>query len=197
MAITDMLTDFLNPKDAAGDASGYLDQIEGKMKPYYDKYINAGNSTLDDLMKQYSELMSDPGSVLSRLGKGYKESEGFKFRRDQGLNSINNAAAAGGMMGTMGHQQQAGDLSGKLASEDFGNYMRDALGLFGTGIQGKSHINDMGFDASTGFGRNLASILGAKANYAYEGAAAKNRSLTDLAGTAIAAATGGSWGKKT
>jgi len=191
--------DFLSPGGNPADAGmGYLDQIEGTIKPYYDPYIKQGRTAMDDLWKQYDILINDPGSIISRLGKGYTESPGFNFEKTQGLNAINNAAAAGGMMGTMGHQQQAGELSTQLANKDFGEYLRQAMGLYGTGISGKEKVSDRGFSASTGLADRLAQILSGKADYAYEGAAAKNKQMMDLLGMLVsggtALATGGMGG---
>jgi len=192
MGIFDFLT---GGEDPSREANRYYDQIEGKTKPYYDPYINAGRSSLDDLMKQYGMLMSDPGSLLSKLGAGYKESPGYQFERNQGLTGINNAAAAGGFLGTMGHQQNAGELSTQLANKDFGDYMRQALGLYGTGLQGKQGINEMGFNASTGFAGNLADILAQKGGIAAQSAMNKNKGWQDLLSSLI---SGGAYiyGKK-
>lgn len=160
-----------NPYDAA---SKYYDQIPGTMKPYFDQYINSGKNAMGDLEKEYGNLMNDPGSILARLGKGYTESPGFKFERDQGLNSINNAASAGGMMGTNQHQQQAGALATNLANKDYGDYLKNAMGMYGQGLGGKQDINKMGFDASTGMGKMLAELLMNKGNMAFSGEASKN-----------------------
>ncbi len=125
-----LLNSLFGGNDAGGDAMKFLDQIPGAMGKYLDPYINAGKGTMTDLQKQYQDLMNDPGSLLSKLGKGYQESPGFQFEKNQGLNSIGNAAAAGGMLGTMGHQQQAGELATNLANKDYGDYMKNALMLF-------------------------------------------------------------------
>lgn len=183
--LSDLFTD--NPADKAND---YLEQIPGKIKPYYDPYVNAGRGTLDDLMKQYSGLMKDPGSILSQLGKGFTKSPGYDFAKSQGLQGINNAAAAGGMLGTAQHQQQAGELSTNLANQDFNNYLQKALGLWGTGLQGKEDINKIGFDAATGLAGNLAGNLASQGQAAYEGQAGRNKFWSDLIGTGIGAATG-------
>lgn len=162
------------------DASKYLDQIPEAIRPYFQKYIDSGSGALSDLQVQYKDLLGDPGSILSRIGKGYKESPGFEFQKNQGLNSINNAAAAGGMLGSEQHQQQAGELSENIANKDYGDYMKNALGLYGRGLSGEEGLNSQGFDASTGYGRNLAEFLNKKGDYAYEEGAAKNKQWSDL-----------------
>lgn len=162
-----------NPADAA---SKYYDQIPDTLKQYLSQYINSGKTAMGDLEKEYGNLLNDPGSILARLGKGYTESPGFKFERDQGLNSINNAAAAGGMMGTNMHQQQAGELATNLANKDYGDYLTRAMGMYGQGLHGKQGINEMGYGASNNLAQMLAQTLMNKGNMAYEGQAAKNKS---------------------
>ncbi len=185
--IGDLLMD--NPADAGNE---YLQKIPGMIKPYYDPYINAGKDTLKDLISQYSGLMKDPGSILSQLGKGYTKSPGYEFQRTEGLQGINNAAAAGGMLGTGQHQQQAGELATNLANQDFNQYLAKVLGLWGTGLQGKENINKMGFDASTGLAGNLASNMMSQGQLAYEGQAGSNKFWSDLIGQGIGWASGGS-----
>ncbi len=153
--LTDMFGGGENPSE---DANKYLDQIPETMRPYLQKYIDSGSGALNTLQGQYSNLLNDPGSILSNIGKGYQKSPGFDFEKNQGLNSINNAAAAGGMLGTMGHQQGAGELATNLASKDYGDYMKNALGLYGKGLEGNEALNTQGFDASTGMGKLLSSI---------------------------------------
>lgn len=177
-----------NPFD---DASEYYNQIPGMMKGYSEPYIDAGKKMMPDLTKTYSDLMNDPGSLISRIGGGYQKSPGFDFERNEGLQGINNAAAAGGMLGTASHQQEAGNLSTQLANKDFENYMRQALGAWGQGLQGKEGINKMGFDASTGLAENLAQALMSKGNLAYSDAASRNQQKGDIfssLGAAIPAA---------
>lgn len=172
-----------NPYDAAGD---FYNQIPGTMSKYYDPYINAGKGELSDLQGQYSDLMKDPGSILAKIGGGYQKSPGYDFERNEGLNSINNAAAAGGMLGTASHQRDAGDYSTGFANRDFNQYLQQALGLWGKGLSGKEHINDMGFNASTGLADNLAQALMSQGNLAYEGAKSQNKSdasgISDIMG---------------
>ncbi len=166
--------------DPSRDARKYLDQIPGMMKPYYEPYIGAGHNALSLLQGQYGQLLSDPGSLLARLGKGYQSSPGFEFEKNQGLSGIENAAAAGGMLGTMGHQQQAGQLATNLANKDYGDYMKEALGLYGKGLEGEEGINTMGYNASNELAQSLAAALMGQGNLAYEGGANKNKMWSDL-----------------
>ncbi len=168
--------------DPMEEADKFYKRVPGKVTPYYDPYINAGKSSLEDIQGQYKDLMNDPGSILSRLGKGYQSSPGYDFRKNQGLQAINNAAASGGMQGTMNHQQQAGDLAGNLASEDYNGYLQNALNLWGKGLQGKEGLSSQGFNASSQLADLLGGNMMSRGNLAYTGAANKNKSNTDTLG---------------
>ncbi len=95
---------FGSHEDPTKKAGKYYDQIPDQLRKYLEPYINNG---------------MNPGDFLKKIGAGYQESPGFQFEKKQGLGSIENAAAAGGMLGTQGHQQQAGELSTQLANRDY------------------------------------------------------------------------------
>ena len=155
-----------NPADAAGN---YYDQIPGEMKPYYEPFINAGTGALPNVQNAYQEMFSDPNAIIARLGAGYKESPGFKFRLGQSESAINNAAAAGGMAGSPQHQQQAGQLATDMSSDDYYKYLQNVLGLFGGGVQGEQGLVNQGYNASSELAQNLAQYLMSRGNLAYAG----------------------------
>jgi len=160
-----------SPED---QAAKYYDRIPGEGHKYYDPYIESGNRARGNLEGQYGEMTNDPGALMARLMKGYKESPGFNFEKKQGLDSIENAAASGGMMGTQGHQQQAGDLATQLSSRDSGDYLKNAMGLYGRGIEGEEGMNKMGFEGSDKLAEMLSRALMSRGNLAYQGQAGEN-----------------------
>lgn len=173
--------DWLTPNPAK-DANKYLDQIPGAIGRYYDPYINAGQGSLGKIGGEYDKLLSDPNALIARLGAGYKESPGYQWRLNQGTNAINNAQAAGGMAGTGQHQQMAGELAGNLANQDYQQYLQQALGLYGTGLQGHQGLAGMGLQAGGSLADQLAQILAQKGAYAYQGQAGRNSFLGSLLG---------------
>lgn len=162
-----------NPADAA---MPYYNQIPGELKDSFQPYMDAGKNSLSDLTSQYKDLLSDPGSVLARIGSGYQKSPGFEFQKSQGLQGINNAAAAGGMLGTSQHQQDAGTLSNNLANQDYGQYLQRALGLWGQGLSGEENLEKGGQNAASQYGGDLAQALMSEGNLAYGGQQNKNAS---------------------
>jgi hypothetical protein len=186
--------EYSNPADAA---QPYLDQVPDTLKPYYDPYINAGQNALSTLMGQYQTLLNDPNKIMNQIGSGYQQSPGYQFQYNQGMNAINNAAAAGGQLGNNAHQLQAGGMATNLANQDFYNYLSQALGLYGKGLSGTEGINQMGYGASNELAQSLANNMTNQGNLAYAGQQNQNQANSDaysarmgLYGSIPGAATG-------
>jgi hypothetical protein len=142
------IANYYGNKRAIDKAQGYYDQIPGKMKSYYDDYINRGKESGVGLHDTYSDLVNNPSGRLDEIGKGYKESPGFQFALKQALQAASNASAAGGMSGSPMDQTVQMETATGLASKDFQDYMRNALNLFGVGIGGQEGEVNRGFDAT-------------------------------------------------
>lgn len=167
---------FGKKKNPAREANKYLDQIPGAMNPYYQPYIDAGKNAMNTLNPQYEQMFGNSGEFFNNLASGYKQSPGYQFALNQALQSAGNASAAGGMLGSPMHQEQAMETASGIASKDFNDYINHVLGILGAGQEGLENTNKMGFDASTNYADALGSILGQKAQYGYAGAAGKNAS---------------------
>jgi hypothetical protein len=160
-----------NPANAANQ---YLNQIPGVMNPYFQPYINAGQQVDPQLQQLYSQMIGNPQQFYNQMGQGYKESPGYQTRLQQALGGAGNAAAAGGMLGSPMHQQQAAQISGDMASQDYEQYLNHMLGLFGGGLSGQQGISNRGYEAGTRYGENLGNILGNQADVAFKGQAGQN-----------------------
>jgi len=172
----------LNYKSPYSAASPYLEDIAGTITPYYQPYITSGQNALSSLMGQYGSLINDPSAKMNQMGSQYQASPGYQYNVDQTTKAMNQAAAAGGMVGSPQEQQQLGQVVSGLANQDYYNYLNQAMGLYNTGLSGMGNINQMGYGASTGLADNLASALMSQAALAYAGTAAENQN------------TGGFWG---
>lgn len=161
-----------NPSDAA---SPYLQQIPGTVSPYYNPYIQAGQRSLGKLEGEYGSMMSDPGALIRKLSEGFQKSPGYDFAKSEALGAANRASAAGGMLGSMQEQQNIGNITEQLANRDFESYLQHALDTHGGGMQGLSHINDMGFQGSDSLAHMLMEALTSQASNAYSGAENKNQ----------------------
>jgi hypothetical protein len=188
---------FGNKGKKPGDAANkYLDQIQGQTSPFYKPYQDAGQGALNTLQGQYGDLLN--GNKQNQLGENFKESPGYQYQLKQALQGGNNAAAAGGMLGTPQHTEQNQALATDLASQDYNNYIKNQMGLYGQGLSGEEGLNKQGFDANKSMADQLAQILGQKAQNAYSDQAGENKSkaggLSDIfsgLGTAGASFLGG------
>jgi hypothetical protein len=186
-----------NPYDAA---SKFYNRIPGQTKPYYQPYINAGQGALGALQGQYgnllgnypglqqkyNQLMNDPNGFINQIGSGYQKSPGFDWQMNQGMQAQNNAAAAGGMLGSPQHQQMAAQTAEGIANQDYYNYLNKALGAFGMGLQGnqglygaglegEQGLNKMGFESSDQMARILADLAAQQGQMSFAGTAAQNQ----------------------
>ncbi|MFA6080761.1 MAG: hypothetical protein WC753_04795 [Candidatus Gracilibacteria bacterium] len=171
-----------NPYDAG---KSYYNKIPDTIKPYFDPYISAGKDAMGQVQGQYGNLINDPNAMYNKLGSGYQQSPGYQWQVGQGMNAVNNAAAAGGMLGTPQHQQNAAQMTQGIANQDFNNYLGHMLGLYGSGLSGMSGINQMGYNASTGLAGLLGSNLMNQGNMAISSQAAQNQSQGSQFGNII------------
>jgi hypothetical protein len=181
-------------KDPSKEANKYLDQIPGQMGKYYDPYIGAGQQSLQALMSQYGGLVNDPNAIFNRLTAGYTASPEYQFQRGEATRGMNQASAAGGMVGSPQEQRMlAEELSG-LQSQDFGNYANRMMGMYQTGLGGYGDINRMGYDASGQMAQGLKDMLSSKASGAYSSAASNKAGMSNLLGKGLGVGLGYAFG---
>jgi hypothetical protein len=176
-----------NPADAG---MPYLGQIGSTITPYYQPYINAGNSAMgymqNTLLPQYQKMFQNPGQFMNQMGQGFQQSPGYQFQVNQALGAANRAAAAGGTLGTPMEQQQIAGTVNNLANQDYYNWMNHAQSMLGMGLNGASGLSqnmfDTGFNASNSLANNLAQALAAQAQMAYAGQDKQNQARASFEG---------------
>jgi hypothetical protein len=198
MGFFDMFGGGKNPADAA---MPFLNQIPGQTNQFYQPYFNAGTSALPGLQEQYGGLLNDPGAMMNKFGESYQSSPGLQFQIQQALGGAGNAAAAGGMAGSPQHEQQNMQLANNIASQDYNNWMKNAIGLYGQGLTGQQGLANMGQQAGQSNADMLAQTLAQQGNLAFNGAQQQNQNKSDmwnnvfkLGGAAVGGAVGGPWG---
>jgi len=167
-----LLDIFGKKKNPADTANKYISQIPGTYEKYLSPYIQAGQGALPELQNQYKDLLG--GNVYNKLGEGYKESPGYKFKLSQALQAAEHANAAGGMLGTPAHEMQNMQLANDISSQDFENYLNHQIGLYGMGLQGEQNLGNMGFQSSNSMADAISNALTQQAGYGYSGAAGQN-----------------------
>jgi len=181
--------DFLFGPNPSNEEQKYLNQIPGATKPYYEPYIKQGLEANDILKNQFGGLINDPNAIYNKLSQGYQQSPGYQFKLNEALRGGTNAAAAGGMAGSLAHQQAAQQTAHDISNEDFEAYLNHMLGLYGTGLAGEQGLGEQGFKAGTSYADMLANLLSSQAQYGYAGRAGQNANWAQLLGNATKAAT--------
>lgn len=176
-----------NPGDAA---QNYYNQAKQDLPQYFQPWMQAGQQALPQWLQQLQQLTQNPGQFINKVGQGYKQSPGYQFQLNQGLQGANNAAAAGGMAGSPQSQQYGADIAGNLANKDYYNYLSTALGQYGQGLSGLEHLSGQGQTASIGLGEDLSSILGNQAQAAYLGQSQQNQGMGGGIGSLIGGLAG-------
>ena len=101
------------------------------------------------------QMASDPTGLINHIMSQYYTSPQLQNQMKSMQTASNNAAAAGGTLGTGAEQSQVMDRAQQLSANDQQQFLQNALGVQGQGMQGLGNINQMGYGASTG----LAGIL--------------------------------------
>lgn len=156
---------YRNPSDAA---MGALDQIPEYAKSY-DPYITSGQNALHSNEDLYNHLLSNPGDQLNQIGQGYHQSPGYQYALQQALANVGNSVGSRGMTGTPQDEMERMRTATGLASQDYDSWMNNALGLYGQGIQGRRHIQDVGYEANNEKTQDLMNRALSQAQLQYEG----------------------------
>lgn len=184
---------FSGGKNPANAAMPYLNQIPQIGQQYYSPYIKGGQNAGNLLNEQYQRLLN-PTSFMDELLKNYQESEGAKYQENQLNKEIGANAAAGGIAGTPEHQRQAAEMTQGILSKDMQQYLQNALGIYGGGIQGEQDIFNKGYGASGSLADLLGGTLNAQAGLAYQGQNQQNQNQNALVNALLGLAGKGAGG---
>jgi hypothetical protein len=179
---------FGNQKSPADAADPYFSQIGQQTGQYYDPYINAGKGQIPGLQEQYNQLMNNPGGKLNDIGGNFQQSPGFKFALQQALQGSGNAAAAGGMAGSPQHEQQNMQLATDIGNQDYYNWLKQATGLYGQGLEGGQNMMNTGANAANSQANMVAQQLALQGQNAYKGQQQQNNAWGNAFGNVLGGA---------
>ncbi len=210
-----------NPSDSAmpyfnqipGQANKYLEPYNTagtNALPHYDTYINAGGQSIPILQNEYTGLINNPGGKLNDIGSKFHESPGFKFALEQALGKSGRKEAAGGMFGSPEHEQYNMELATQLANQDYYNWLNQAQGLYGKGIEGEqglytgglnalNNVTSTGAQAGNNMANNVAQALAKQGELSFRGKqdnnSQRNSLLSGLGRGALTLAAFTPWGQ--
>ena len=156
--------------DGGGGGGGRseLEEMRGVQQRMLQPYVEAGQKSIPTLQEQYKQLLSDPGSVMSRIGSGYQRSPGYQYNADAAMRAGNQAASAGGYVGSPAHQEEMARRVYGISNQDYNDYMTRGTNLYGQGLQGEQGMMGTGLSAATGSTRSLNDMLKAQAQLEHQ-----------------------------
>ncbi len=151
----------------------YMDKARGAGHEYYDPYVTKGRESEGILSDEYKKQLN-PTSFIDEIMKHYGQSAGSQYKMNQLTKGIGNTAAAGGFSGTPTHQQAYAQTANDMLSQDEQEYLQNALGVYGQGIQGEQGFYNKGYDASSSLADLLGGSYASEAGLEYQGGQDKN-----------------------
>jgi hypothetical protein len=170
-------------------ANPYLNQFSQQAGHPLNPYTAAGKRAIPGLEEQYSQLLGNPGGKINEIGGSFQQSPGFQFALQQALQGAGHAAAAGGMVGSPEHSQQAMQQATNLANQDYYNWLGQATGLYGQGLQGEQGLAGLGANAATNKSNLIAQQLATQAKLAAEDKKAQNQNWGNAFGNVVGGAS--------
>lgn len=133
--------------------------------------------------------MADPNGLINKFMANYSMSPQAQFQMKQGQQGINNAAAAGGTLGSGPEQKQMTQFNQGVTNNDQNNYLNQRLGLYNQFVNGAGNMVGMGQNAAGQMGNwamdqgsDLAQLYGQQGMANMYGQQSKNNFWGDMAG---------------
>lgn len=121
----------------------YMQQAQQTQQPYAD----AGKGAIGDYQK-WLEGQKDPSGFINNLMGNYSESANAQNLQKQSMLAGQNAASAGGLMGSTPMIQQMQQESGNIAAADQNQWLQNVLGVNTQYGQGQQNLINNGQQAA-------------------------------------------------
>lgn len=128
-----------------GDSGAPYQAAENAYKPYIDKaasqltpYSQAGMNAIPQYQNWLSTMQNPSGFINNLMGQ-YQESPFAKYQQQQSVRAAQNAASAGGLLGSTPLFNQVQQNASNISSGDMNQWLQNVLGIntqYGSGTQG-------------------------------------------------------------
>lgn len=145
-------------EDAMKEYQKWAQQGIGAQNPFY----NAGIGGMQNYEK-WLNGMQDPSKFINGLMGQYQASPYSQFLQQQSMRAGQNAASAGGMMGSTPFAQQLQQNAGNIASGDMNQWLQNVLGVnaqYGAGEGNLMGVGQHAADVMSGMYGNMANAMG-------------------------------------
>lgn len=132
-------------KQMGTQSNAYQNDVANQQKGLLSPYNNVGQgaiSNLGQLLQPGGQLTQGYGSFTAPTGVTEQNDPGYQFRLSQGLNALQNSAAARGGLLTSGTAKNINDYAQNSASNEYGNVYNRALGTYQTNQQNFNQNNN-------------------------------------------------------
>lgn len=148
----------LGAANAAGNLVGaYLSsrQARKQQRAYNDIYSQQQEFLRQQqgLLNPFTQAGTSALSPLTALLTGgdmgaFQASPGYQFRLNEGINALNRVAAARGQLFSGNQVKEAQNYASGLASQEYGNYINQLMGLGNLGLSAASNQANLGMSAA-------------------------------------------------
>ena len=155
-----------------------------KAQEAQDPYLKAGQGAIGDY-QQWLQGQKDPSGFINNLMGQYQQSPYAKYMQQQSMRAGQNAASAGGLMGSTPFAQQMQQNAGNIASGDMQNWLKNVLGIntqYGQGEQNLMQGGQNAANALTGMYGNMGQQMG---EAAYGRRAGQNQDWSNMIGAGL------------
>lgn len=169
-----------------------MNETNQAVQPYA-QFANKGSA----ISQQYDQMMNDPVANLQNIRNQYQQTPGHKKALEDSIRMANNAAVAGGMLGSPLHQdnvmESAAAVNDKyerqwvdriLNRQQFGT--QGNQGLFDNSMKARMYANDINAQGNSSMGNYAESNNRRNSNYQNDAIAALMKEGTDYDGNAKA-----------
>lgn len=172
------------------------------MSPWWQSGVGAANQIAKLLGLGSLQSNGDPYGTVSLNGSNWKGDQadafsrfqtdpGYQFRLTQGVNALNNSAAARGSSLSGAQRKALTEYGQNYGSQEYGNYFNRLAGVSGQGMSAGNAANTASNQAmSQGIGLDYAGTVGQGEGQAGFGIGGSNALASGLVGTGNSIASG-------
>lgn len=142
---------------------------QNTQNPFY----NAGTGAIPNY-QNWSQSMQDPSSFINNLMGQYQESPHSRYLQQESMRAGQNAASAGGLMGSTPLMNQLQQNSANISSQDMNNWLQTVLGINNQYGQTQQNLMAMGANSANAL-TNLFGDMGKQMGEGAYGSEAGNQ----------------------
>lgn len=211
MALFDSITNLFSGggQSGYGDMQNEIQKAQDSLNKYYSQgqqgmnpYAQAGTNALNNYQNFY-QGMADPQAYYNKVMSGWSMSPGAQMNEKYGTKAMNQAAAASGIIGNPGQQEQVGQYMNNLVDTDQQNYLNNVLGIGKQYGDAEGNLMNQGYNSSNallnsfmGQGNMNANLYGQMGQSQLQQQMARGGGINDILGMGIDAFGSSGMGKQ-